>query len=143
MDAEPLVRIAGEMGWRCAVVDHRDAFVERGDFAGAGEVLCRPADSLAEELDLSRFDAAIVMSHHLASDRSYLRQLAATDIAYIGLLGPVNRRSRLLADLGDDAVDLQARLHGPAGLDIGGRGPAAIALSIIAEVQSVLAGRTG
>jgi len=92
---------------------------------------------------LSRFDAAIVMSHHLASDRSYLRQLAATDIAYVGLLGPASRRSRLLADLGDDAADLKERLHGPAGLDIGGRGPAAIALSIIAEVQGVLAGETG
>lgn len=143
MDAEPVVRLAAEMGWRCSVVDHRDAHVKRGDFAGAEDVLCRPADLLAEELDLSRFDAAIVMSHHLASDRSYLRQLAATDIAYVGLLGPASRRSRLLADLGDDAADLQERLHGPAGIDIGGRGPAAIALSIIAEVQGVLAGETG
>lgn len=141
MDAEPVVRLAAEMGWRCTVVDHRDATVQRGDFAGAEEVLCRPANLLAGCLDLSRFDAAIVMSHHLASDRSYLRQLAATDITYIGLLGPASRRSRLLADLGDDAADLRDRLHGPAGLDIGGRGPAAIALSIIAEVQGELAGR--
>jgi len=143
MDAEPVVRLASEMGWRSTVVDHRNAYVERGDFAGAEEVLCRPADLLADELDLSRFDAAIVMSHHLASDRSYLRQLAATGITYIGLLGPVNRRKRLLADLGDDAEDLEGRLHGPAGLDIGGRGPAAIALSIIAEVQGVLGSETG
>jgi xanthine/CO dehydrogenase XdhC/CoxF family maturation factor len=142
MDAEPVVRLAAEMGWRCTVVDHRDATVKHGDFARAEEVFCRPADLLAEHLDLSRFDAAIVMSHHLASDRSYLRQLAATDIIYIGLLGPASRRSRLLADLGDAAADLQGRLHGPAGLDIGGRGPAAIALSIIAEVQGVLAGET-
>jgi xanthine/CO dehydrogenase XdhC/CoxF family maturation factor len=143
MDAEPVVRLAAEMGWRCTVVDHRDAHVERGDFAGAEEVLCRQADLLAEELDLSRFNAAIVMSHHLASDRCYLRQLASTDITYIGLLGPASRRSRLLADLGDDAAHLTERLHGPAGLDIGGRGPAAIALSIIAVVQGVLAGETG
>ena len=33
------------------------------------------------------------------------------------------------------------RVSGPAGIDIGGRGPAAIALSIIAEVQGVLQGR--
>ncbi len=138
MDAEPLVRFASEMGWRSTVSDHRNAYVERGDFKGAEELLCLPADDLARELDLSRFDAAIVMSHHLASDRSYLRQLAATDIAYVGLLGPANRRERLVADLGDDGKRLQERLHGPAGLDIGGRGPAAIALSIIAEVQGVL-----
>lgn len=142
MDAEPVIRLAAEMGWRCTVVDHRDATIERGDFAGAELVCCQPADLLADELDLTRFDAAVVMSHHLATDRSYLRQLAATDVAYIGLLGPANRRARLLADLGDDGKDLGERLHGPAGLDIGGRGPAAIALSIIAEVQGVLAGET-
>ena len=143
MDVEPVVRLACEMGWRCTVVDHRSTYVERGNFADAEEVLCRPADRLADDLDLSRFDAAVVMSHHLASDRSYLRQLAATDIAYIGLLGPANRRMRLLADLGENGKDLGTRLHGPAGLDIGGRGPAAIALSIIAEVQGVLGRGTG
>ena len=141
MDAEPVVRMAGELGWRCTVADHRDAYVQGGDFAGAESVVCLPADELAAELELARFDAAIVMSHHLVSDRSYLRQLAATDMAYVGLLGPASRRARLLADLGAAGERLGERLHGPAGLDIGGRGPAAIALSIIAEVQGVLARR--
>jgi xanthine/CO dehydrogenase XdhC/CoxF family maturation factor len=143
MDAEPVVRIACELGWRCTVADHRDAYVERGDFAGAESVICLPADKLADELELAQFNAAVVMSHHLASDRSYLRQLAATNITYVGLLGPANRRVRLLAELGDDGERFGERLHGPAGLDIGGRGPAAIALSIVAEVQGVLARGTG
>jgi xanthine dehydrogenase accessory factor len=81
------------------------------------------------------------MSHHLASDRAYLGQLAATSLRYIGLLGPAARRDRLLSELGDAAKALTGRLHGPAGIDLGGRGPAAIALSIIAEVQGVLQGR--
>jgi xanthine/CO dehydrogenase XdhC/CoxF family maturation factor len=143
MDAEPVVRMADELGWRCTVADHRDAYIERGDFAGAENVVCLPADDLAREIELSQFDAAIIMSHHLASDRSYLQQLAATDIVYVGLLGPTSRRARLLADLGSAGEGLGDRLHGPAGLDIGGRGPAVIALSIIAEVQGVLASRTG
>jgi xanthine dehydrogenase accessory factor len=78
------------------------------------------------------------MSHHLVSDRTYLEQLAATDMAYIGLLGPRQRRARLLSDLGETGRQLASRLHGPAGLDIGGRGPAPIALSIVAEMQKVL-----
>jgi xanthine/CO dehydrogenase XdhC/CoxF family maturation factor len=48
-----------------------------------------------------------------------------------------------MADLGDDAKLLEARLHGPAGLDIGGDGPASIALSIIAQVHDELIGRSG
>ena len=66
------------------------------------------------------------------------RSLAATDIRYIGLLGPQDRRKRLLEDLGETAERLLPRLHGPAGLDIGGRGPAAIALSIVAEIHQEL-----
>lgn len=142
LDAEPVVRFAAEMGWRSTVCDHRPAYLESGDFSGATETHCFPADTLAASLDLDRYDAAVVMSHHLASDRAYLRQLADTDVGYVGLLGPAHRRVRLLSEIGEHAEKmLSARVHGPAGLDIGGRGPAPIALSIIAEVQSFLAKR--
>jgi xanthine/CO dehydrogenase XdhC/CoxF family maturation factor len=140
-DAEPLLHFAAELGWRCTVVDHRPAYIDGGDFSGAEATLCVPAAELAARLDLGAFDAAIVMSHHLVSDRTYLEQLAPTDIAYIGLLGPGHRRSRLLSELGETGKRLEARLRGPAGLDLGGRGPAPIALSIVAEMQSVLSGR--
>ncbi len=140
LDAEPVVRFASELGWRCTVADHRQAYIDNGDFGDADRALCMPADDLTATLDLSKFDFAIVMSHHLVSDRSYLQQLAATDIAYVGLLGPANRRRRLLAELQQAGTDLGDRLHGPAGLDIGGRGPAAIALSIIAEMQLFIRG---
>ncbi len=138
LDAEPVVRFASELGWRCTVVDHRQAYIDNGDFGDADTALCLPADDLTAKLDLSEFEFAIVMSHHLVTDRSYLRQLAATDIAYIGLLGPGNRRERLLSELHQSGTDLGDRLHGPAGLDIGGSGPAAIALSIIAAMQQQL-----
>ena len=141
LDAEPVVRFAAELGWRVTVVDHRPAYLQNGDFGRAEAGLCVPAAALAEQVDLSRFDFAIVMSHHLFSDRSYLTQLAASPVAYIGLLGPRARRQRLEAELGDAATALAGRLHGPAGLDIGGRGPAAIALSIIAEMQASLRDR--
>jgi len=140
-DAEPVVRFAAELGWRCTVADHRDAYIESGAFDAAERVLCVPASELAESVVLSRFDAAVVMSHHLASDRAYLGQLAATDLRYIGLLGPAARRDRLLSELGESGEALGGRLRGPAGIDIGGRGPAAIALSIVAEIQGVLQGR--
>ncbi len=139
LDTEPLVRYVAELGWKSTVVDHRPAYTEKGDFSGAERVVCCAVDKLKTNVDLSTFDVAVVMSHHLASDRGYLKHLAATDIAYVGLLGPVGRRERLISELGDEADKLAGRLHGPAGLDIGGRGPAAIALSIAAQLQKVLA----
>lgn len=138
LDAEPVVRLATELGWRVTVQDHRPAYVESGDFALAEKVLCVPVAETSTALNLDEFSAAIVMSHHLVSDRQYLKQLAETDMQYIGLLGPRDRRRRLLEEVGDLAAKLTPRLHGPAGLDIGGRGPASIALSIIAEMHQVL-----
>ncbi len=137
-DAEPVVRIASELGWRCTVADHRPAYIESRSLPAGTRSLCCPADQVAGQLALGAYDMAVVMSHHLASDRAYLRQLAATDIGYIGLLGPGGRRDRLMHELNDVAPALQDRLHGPAGIALGGRGPGPIALSIVAEMQQYL-----
>jgi len=139
LDAEPLTRLAAELGWRVTVIDHRPAYIENGEFEDAESVFCIPAAELSANIDLNRFNATIVMSHHLDSDRTYLAQLSGSEIPYIGLLGPKDRHKRLLEDLGDGAAALQGRLHGPAGVDIGAVGPAAIALSILAEAYDAVA----
>jgi len=139
LDAVPLTRLAGEIGWHCTVVDHRPAYIERGDFPDDCDRHCIAADSLAEHLNLESFDGAIVMSHHLESDRVYLRQIASLDLAYAGLLGPPARKNRLLSEIGEGGQRLRDRLHGPAGLGLGGRGPEVIALAIVAQIQQELA----
>jgi xanthine dehydrogenase accessory factor len=80
------------------------------------------------------------MSHHLLTDAAYLRALVRSNIPYVGLLGPVVRRERLLTELGAEAAVLRSRLRGPVGLDLGAMTPEAIALSIVAEIQAALAG---
>jgi len=102
---------------------------------------CCPVDELGENVDLAAFDMAIVMSHHLVSDRGYLAQLAEVPVGYVGLLGPPGRRDRLLAELGAAAKKLEGRLRGPAGIQLGGRGPGPIALEIVAEMQAYLSRR--
>jgi xanthine dehydrogenase accessory factor len=82
------------------------------------------------------------MSHNLEADRAYLKTVAGSPIEFIGLLGPPHRRDRLLGEIGDDASKLGDRLHAPVGDQIGGRGPAAIALEIAAELQSKFSAET-
>jgi xanthine/CO dehydrogenase XdhC/CoxF family maturation factor len=143
-DAMPLVEIAGLMNWHVTVLDHRPAFAVAERFPGAQRVALNPAAELARELRAARYDAAIVMSHHLLSDQAYLDALAGHDaIPYVGLLGPAPRRARLMQDLGERSQLLAGRLHGPIGLDIGARTPETIALAIVSEIQAVLAGRPG
>jgi xanthine/CO dehydrogenase XdhC/CoxF family maturation factor len=140
-DAVPLARLIDGLGWRCSLVDHRSAYIDNPDFPPACVKLCADPEALAANIDLLTIDGAIVMSHHLASDRAYLRQLANAPIAYVGLLGPPARKQRLLSELGEQGVALSGRLHGPAGLRLGGRGPEIIALAIVAHVQQVLSDR--
>lgn len=138
LDAVPLTRFAEELGWQCTIVDHRPSYIGSLEFPENCEKHCIEPEQLATAAKLDSFDCAIVMSHHLSSDREYLRQLADSKIAYVGLLGPPARKERLLSELGEQAHKLAARLHGPAGLNLGGRGPEPIALAILAHMQQAL-----
>lgn len=135
-DAEPLFDFAHRLGWKVTLLDHRAAYVVAQRFSGAELIKHIDLDAWTNELELQHYSAAVVMSHHLGADARYLAGLARSDIPYIGLLGPPARRERLMADLGVLAHDLEGRLHAPVGLNLGGRTPEAIALSIVAEIQA-------
>ena len=142
VDAVPLVEFAERLGWRVTVCDHRRSYLERDDLGAAEAVVELRPERLAERVELSGWDACVVMSHHLASDRAYLAALAGRPIPWVGVLGPKARRERLLRELGDGAGDLMDRLRGPVGLDIGANDPASIALSIMAELTEHLTRRS-
>jgi len=135
-DAEPLVSLAQVLGWHVAVFDHRPAYLDIPAIQVAESAHCDEPEKLTEVIDLQRIDAAIVMSHNLTSDTEYLKVLADSDVEFVGLIGPPKRRDRLLFDLGRRATLLSERLRAPVGTRIGGRGPAAIALEIVAELQA-------
>lgn len=139
LDAVPLTRLADEIGWSCTVIDHRPTYIDHIGFPAECEKHCIEPGKLATTVDLNGYDCAVVMSHHLASDREYLRQLADSSVSYLGLLGPPARKERLLTELGEKGRQLHGRLHGPAGLNLGGRGPEPIALAMVAQIQQVLA----
>jgi xanthine/CO dehydrogenase XdhC/CoxF family maturation factor len=99
---------------------------------------------LSDTLDVSQWDAAVIMSHHLESDVRYMRALAdAKGPPYIGLLGPTARRNRVVHALGPEAAGIESRLRGPAGLNIGAVTPESIALAIVSEIHAWLAGGEG
>ncbi|HTE39925.1 MAG TPA: XdhC family protein [Steroidobacteraceae bacterium] len=142
-DAVPVVNFASAIGWQVTVADHRPAYAVSERFTHAKEVLLSPAAELPQRIRFDEFDAAVVMSHHLPTDQTYLRLLAGSATRYVGLLGPPNRRTRLLAEIGGHARLLHSRLAGPVGLDIGAQTPEAIALAIVAEIHAFLRGREG
>jgi xanthine dehydrogenase accessory factor len=142
-DALPVLEFAQRLGWRVTVYDHRPAYAAAARFPGADRVVMARPEQLPAMLELSQFDAAVVMSHHLPSDLAYLQALAASSIGYVGLLGPAPRRERLQLELGAEAGRLAGRLRSPVGLALGGRSSASIALAIVAEIHAWLHGCNG
>ena len=145
-DVVPLVRFATELGWNVAVVDHRPldhAHPER--FPGAVVVECAEPDVLGDAVALTAHTAGVVMSHNYARDLGYMRALLASEVAYIGMLGPRARTERMLAEINASGENIAVgeRLFAPVGLDIGGEGPDGIALSIVSEVSARMTGVEG
>lgn len=141
-DVAPLLAFAQPLDFHVTIYDHRPASTARAELAGADRIVTAPPGELARHVDLDGCAAAVVMSHHLDSDRSYLAALAGTGIPYVALLGPRHRRERLLRELGAAGRGLAGRLRGPAGLDLGHDTPEGIALAIVAEIAAVRHGRS-
>jgi len=142
-DAIPVHQFAAALGWRVTVYDHRPAYATAENFPQAVSVILGRPEELRKHLEPAQFNAVMVMSHQLSADAGYLREFSKTPIAFVGLLGPPKRRARVFAQLGVGAGDFAATVYGPAGLDIGAGSPQAIALSIVAQIHAVLAGRPG
>ena len=80
-------------------------------------------------------DAALVVASHGRGEEPALEAALRAGVPYVGLIASRTRGAAVLASL--DLTDEQrARVHTPAGLDIGARTAAEIALSVLAEVVS-------
>lgn len=144
-DAQPLTRMAKELGWNVTIADPRPAFANEERFGMADTRVVGPADILVNEADPGADAVAIVMTHHYVHDVPILRALLDRPLAYLGLLGPRKRAEKILSDIEAGGMKItreqRARLHAPVGLDLGADSPEQVALSIIAEIQASLSGR--
>ena len=153
-DAKPIVQLARQLGWFVAVADGRSHLTTSYRFPAANSLLTlpiakMPAKSLSPIEDLKATDATILVTHSFDQDARIMASLLTRENlpAYIGVLGPQRRTREVLAEaarllsLEDSAHRIEqwlGQLHAPTGLDIGAETPAAIALSIIAEIQQTL-----
>ncbi len=136
-DAKPLVTQARTMGWHITVADGRSNLATRARFPDADEVRVL-VDAAGEAAAGLRFtDAAVVMTHSYEQDLAILQVLLAQSMAYLGVLGPRYRTADLMRDAAEKygGAEPRMKVHSPVGLDLGGDGPAAVALSILAEIQ--------
>jgi xanthine dehydrogenase accessory factor len=143
--AEALCRAAKLLGWRTVVADARGSFATPERIPSADELLVTWPDEAMAAVQPDPGTAVIVLTHDDKFDLPLIRAALATDAFYIGWIGSrrnQERRRGLLRDEGvtDEELD---RISGPSGLDIGAETPAETAISMLAEILSVRAGRAG
>lgn len=141
-DAQPLARLAKELGWHVTIADPRATFATATRFPEADAFVVAPAEELVARTRPDPDTLAVVMTHHYIHDVPLLRDLLARPLAYLGLLGPRKRAQKILTDLAAAgaavAPERSRQLHAPVGLDLGADTPEQVALAIIAEMQAML-----
>lgn len=139
----PLVALGRTLGFRTTVLDARPRYASRERFPDADELKVGIASELVESLSLHARSALVLTVHDYKVEVPVLRAALKTQVGYIGMLG--NRRrgqgvKDLLREQGVAETDL-ARVQVPVGLDIGAQSAAEIALSVLAQIVAVRAGK--
>ena len=141
-DARPMVRMAALMGWSVYVQDGRAQWARPERFPEAQRVV---ASSELCDLRPSHQDAVILMTHSYEADRKWLQQILPCEPCYLGLLGSRHRSALLVSEaagaLGWTVSQACEHMFSPVGLDLGGDGAEAIALSAVAEIQACTQGK--
>jgi xanthine/CO dehydrogenase XdhC/CoxF family maturation factor len=146
-DALPLMKLADILGWDFRIVDRRNTHANKERFPTASATVVANPDVALNYLDYDSRTFFVLVTHSYKCDYYFLKSLCNASVPYIGILGPKKKLNRMLEELKNDGLSLDAdkisTLFSPTGLDIGAETPEEIALSIIAEIQAVLKGKKG
>jgi xanthine dehydrogenase accessory factor len=141
--AIPLTTFAKTLNYRVVVVDARAAFATRERFPHADEVIVEWPDTYLEKADLNPSTSVAVLTHDPKFDEPTIKVVLNHEVGYVGAIGShktgEERNERLLRQ-GLSKEQIQ-RIHGPIGLNLGGKAPEEIALGIMAEIVAVHYGR--
>jgi xanthine dehydrogenase accessory factor len=143
--AIPLCRIAKEVGFEVTVIDAREVFATEERFPEADSLVRDWPDEAFEKIELTPDCHIVALTHDPKFDLPALALALRSQAGYIGALGSRRthaRRREQLRELGFGEAEL-ARIRTPVGLDIGGRTPEEVALSIVAEMVAQRRGRDG
>jgi xanthine dehydrogenase accessory factor len=143
--AIPLHRLAKLMGYRVTVIDARAKFATKGRFPEADELIVGWPDEAMAKLAIDNSTYVVILTHDPKFDLPALRSVLTKDAGYIGAIGSRKTNQNRFDALRKEGFTEEqlARVHGPIGLDLGGRGAEETALGILAEITAVRFGGSG
>jgi xanthine dehydrogenase accessory factor len=142
--AMTLTRLARELEMRTIIVDGRERYATADRFPDADEVRVGMPSEIVAGITPTKNVVIVLVAHDYKYELPVLRHVLRLPVGYIGMLGSRKRGAamrEMLAAEGFTADEL-SRVHTPIGLDLGGKRPEEVALSILAEIVAVRSGKT-
>lgn len=137
--AQPLSRIAQEMGFTVIVSDARKTWATHERFPDVDRLVVGWPDTVLEEVELDERTYVVLLSHDARFEDPVMPAIRSAPVRYVGALGSrrtARMRQERLAAAGWSAEEID-RIHAPIGIDIGAEEPAEVAISILAEMVRV------
>ncbi len=133
--AQALLPMAGLAGFQVHLIEPREAFGADKRFPGINVIRQWP-DQAFEALSLDSSSAVVTLSHDPKIDEPALQVALESNVFYVGALGSKKTHAARLSRLSASGIDADTlkRIHAPVGLALGGRDPAEIAVSILAQI---------
>ena len=134
-----LTRMAKELGYRTIVIDPRGVFSTEERFPFVDELWKEWPQQALKHVVLDSSTALCALSHDPKFDVPAMAQALRSQAFYIGCLGRTTTQLERYQELKAEGFTEEelAKIHGPVGLNLGGREPAEIALSILSEITMV------
>ncbi|HOW89349.1 MAG TPA: XdhC/CoxI family protein [Elusimicrobiales bacterium] len=140
-----IARAAGLAGYPCVVADDRPEFANRERFPDASDIIVEEPHKAVALAGVDEHTYVVIVTRGHALDRECLEAAMRTRAAYIGMIGSADKvretfrraASKKLYPLKDP------RVYSPIGLDLGGKAPGEIAVSVISQIVMLHYGRKG
>ena len=138
-----IIPLASRVGFKVEVIDDRPEFADPAKFPEAAKVYQYPFEGVLGKIPVNESSYLVIVTRGHIHDKTVLEQCLRTEAKYIGMIGSRRKKAMIyekLLEEGFTKSDLD-RVHAPIGLDIGAEAPEEIAVSIVAELIQVRAGK--
>jgi len=142
---QKLAELAAAAGIPCDVADDRAEFANRERFPGATRIRVERPDRAVKKAKPDARTYVVIVTRGHEGDQECLEASLKSGAAYIGMIGSKHKVPTIFKNLNRRGLhpEKDPRVHAPIGLDLGGKSPGAIAVSILAEVLKLHHRRSG
>ncbi|NHN49094.1 EF2563 family selenium-dependent molybdenum hydroxylase system protein [Halostella sp. JP-L12] len=140
-----LAPLAQRLGYDVTVVDDREEYADPENFPDATDVIHGDYGETLSELPMTAETSVAVATRSGTFDRRAVAAALDGGAGYVGLVASETKTDHVVESLAEEGYDRRdlARVRAPVGLDLGGSGPADVALAILSEVNADRYGASG